>query len=80
MATARYDFERYLNVRTAYGASFSPNGKRLRVQPNTVRRHLETGQLRGFKLGRRSGWRIQREDMERFISIRFNTATPGEVE
>jgi Tol biopolymer transport system component len=29
MASARYDFERYLNVRTAYGASFSPDGKQL---------------------------------------------------
>ena len=25
----RYDFERYLNIRTAYGASFSPDGTRI---------------------------------------------------
>jgi dipeptidyl aminopeptidase/acylaminoacyl peptidase len=29
MPTEPYDFERYLNVRSAYGASFSPNSKRL---------------------------------------------------
>lgn len=29
MATKPYSFERYLNVRTAYGASFSPDGRRL---------------------------------------------------
>jgi len=29
MAAAGYGFERYLNVRTAYGASFSPDGARL---------------------------------------------------
>src|SRR6266571_6240311 len=29
MTTERYSFERYLNVRSAYGASFSPDGKRL---------------------------------------------------
>ncbi len=29
MTTEHYDFERYLNVRTAYGPSFSPDGQRL---------------------------------------------------
>lgn len=29
MATEKYSFERYLNVRSAYGASFSPDGRRL---------------------------------------------------
>jgi len=29
MPTSPYDFERYLNVRSAYGASFSPNSKHL---------------------------------------------------
>lgn len=29
MATTNYPFERYLNVRNAYGASFSPNGQHL---------------------------------------------------
>ncbi len=29
MLTERYNFERYLNVRMAYGASFSPDGQRL---------------------------------------------------
>jgi len=29
MTTEQYDFERYLNVRTAYGTSFSPDGQRL---------------------------------------------------
>src|SRR5947209_181569 len=29
MLTERYNFERYLNVRMAYAASFSPDGQRL---------------------------------------------------
>jgi Tol biopolymer transport system component len=29
VATEKYSFERYLNVRSAYGASFSPDGGRL---------------------------------------------------
>ncbi|HKF36827.1 MAG TPA: hypothetical protein VKB35_07985, partial [Ktedonobacteraceae bacterium] len=29
MPTTKYPFERYLNVRMAYGPSFSPGGKRL---------------------------------------------------
>src|SRR6266581_4960950 len=29
MMAERYDFERYLNIRTAYGASFSPDGTRI---------------------------------------------------
>src|SRR5437588_12194419 len=29
MTTKNYSFERYLNVRSAYGASFSPDGQRL---------------------------------------------------
>lgn len=34
MAAARYTFERYLNVRAAYGPSFSPHGRRLAFLTN----------------------------------------------
>jgi excisionase family DNA binding protein len=46
----------------------------LRVDPSTVRRWLRTGQLKGYKLaGNRTGWRVRRIDLERFVESRSNT-------
>jgi excisionase family DNA binding protein len=40
----------------------------LRVHPNTVRRWLHTGQLRGRNLGGRSGYRVPRAEVRRFVA------------
>ncbi len=39
----------------------------MRVTDETVRRWLRSGQLAGLNLGRKAGWRIERDDLERFI-------------
>jgi excisionase family DNA binding protein len=39
----------------------------LQVHPETVRRWLRDGQLRGMALGGRSGWRVRRAELERFM-------------
>jgi excisionase family DNA binding protein len=41
---------------------------RLRVHPETVRRLLRSGELRGSQpISRRAGWRIRRSDLERLL-------------
>lgn len=40
----------------------------LRVNAETVRRWLNAGTLRGVKLGARRLWRIQPEELRRFIA------------
>jgi len=39
----------------------------LQVHQESVRRWLREGQLRGINLGGRGGWRIRRDELERFI-------------
>jgi two-component system response regulator VicR len=42
----------------------------LRVNPRTVRRWLESGELVGCSLAGRSGWRIARSDLAAFVALR----------
>jgi excisionase family DNA binding protein len=39
----------------------------LRVDPETVRRWLREGQIPGIHLSRAAGWRVRREELERFL-------------
>jgi excisionase family DNA binding protein len=39
----------------------------LRVHPDSVRRWLRSGQLRGHLISRRAGYRIRPEDVRRFV-------------
>ena len=41
-----------------------------RVTATTVRRWLESGDLRGVKLGDRAGWRVRESELERFLKER----------
>jgi excisionase family DNA binding protein len=56
----------------------------MQVAPETVRRwlrlhqHGQPGGLRGVQLARRSGWRIQRRDLEAFIEQRSAPQTGGQ--
>lgn len=42
----------------------------LKVNPETVKRWLRAGALRGSYLSDRAGWRIRREEIERFMRER----------
>lgn len=41
---------------------------RLKVNPETVRRWLRSGQMRGTLLGDRAGWRIPKSEVDEFLS------------
>ena len=42
----------------------------LHVHPETVREWIRTGQLRGVRLGKRSGFRVAASDLQAFIEGR----------
>ena len=44
----------------------------LKVYPGTVRRWLRDGKLVGVSLGDRAGWRIAKDDLERFLQQQRN--------
>lgn len=44
----------------------------LRVSREHVRRLIRSGQLKGFKVGRRGGYRIREEDLRSYIVRRSN--------
>jgi excisionase family DNA binding protein len=45
--------------------------RQLTLHPETVRRWLRDGRLRGIRLGeRRAGWRISQADLDAFLSSR----------
>ena len=44
--------------------------ERLKVNPETVKRWLRRGELRGSILGDRAGWRVSDEEMHRFMEAR----------
>lgn len=39
----------------------------LRVHPETVREWIRTGKLRGVRLGKRSGFRVEEGDLRAFV-------------
>jgi excisionase family DNA binding protein len=46
--------------------------KRVGVTPETVRRWLRGKALRGYRTGRKAGWRIQASDLKAFIEEHMN--------
>jgi excisionase family DNA binding protein len=42
--------------------------KRLQIHPETVRRWLREGRLEGILMGRRGGWRIKPESVEKLLA------------
>jgi excisionase family DNA binding protein len=54
------DDERFLTVDEV--------SERLRLHPDTVRRMLRKGRIRGHRISRRGGWRIRYRDFERFAT------------
>ena len=54
--------------------------ERLRVDPETVRRWLRAGKLRGLLLSQQGGYRIPDSELRRFISERLGSqAEPDEL-
>ena len=54
---------------------------RLRVHPETVRRWLRTGQMRGVRVGgRRTGWRIRLSEVKLVLSGAKQLELPGPAE
>jgi excisionase family DNA binding protein len=51
--------------------------KLLKVHPESVRRWLRTGEMRGSQLGDRTGWRVSREEVGRFMRERENIPENG---
>ncbi len=49
----------------------------MKVNHETVRRWLRTGELKGIQLGSKAGWRIRESDFQAFLRAREN-ALPGQ--
>ena len=41
--------------------------ERLKVHPESVRRWLRDGRMRGFRMARRAGWRVTEAEVRRFL-------------
>ena len=46
--------------------------ERLRVNPRTIIRHIEKGELRAVKLPTPAGWRISEADLRAWLESRAN--------
>lgn len=46
--------------------------RRIGVTSETVRRWLRSKALRGYRAGRKAGWRIQASDLKAFIEAHMN--------
>ena len=44
--------------------------ERVKVNPETVKRWLRRGELRGSILGDRAGWRVSEEEVRRFMEAK----------
>jgi excisionase family DNA binding protein len=44
--------------------------ERLRINPQTIRRWLRDGELRGHHFGGPAGWRVRENDLEDFLNSR----------
>ncbi len=51
----------------------------LKVNPETVKRWLRGGEMRGSLLSDRAGWRIAREEVDRFMRARENLDLTGKA-
>ncbi len=51
----------------------------LKVNPETVKRWLRGGEMRGSLLSDRAGWRVAREEVNRFMRERENLALTGKA-
>jgi excisionase family DNA binding protein len=51
----------------------------LKVNPESVRRWLRTGEMIGSQLGNRSGWRISRDEVARFMREREHAPETGKA-
>jgi excisionase family DNA binding protein len=47
--------------------------EQVQVTPETVRRWIKTGQLRGHAVSRRLGFRVRRADLNEFLKLRDST-------
>ena len=47
--------------------------EQVQVTPETVRRWIKTGQLRGHAVSRRLGFRVRRADLNEFLNLRDST-------
>ena len=45
--------------------------ERLQVSSQTVQLWLRTGQLPGYQLGRKAGWRVRQSDLDAFLEERY---------
>ena len=51
----------------------------LKVNPETVKRWLRGGEMTGSLLSDRAGWRIAKDEIQRFMAARSNAGTrPGD--
>jgi excisionase family DNA binding protein len=46
---------------------------RLRINPQTIRRWLRDGELRGHQFGGPAGWRVKESDLNAFLDARRGT-------
>lgn len=51
----------------------------LKVNPETVKRWLRSGEMRGSLLSDRAGWRIARDEVQRFMRDRERTPETGKA-
>lgn len=42
----------------------------LKLGVETIRRYLRSGEIKGFRINRQAGWRVERTELERFINSR----------
>jgi excisionase family DNA binding protein len=42
--------------------------ERVSMHPDTVRRLLREGRIKGHLINRRAGWRVKAQDVERFVT------------
>ncbi|HLZ73350.1 MAG TPA: helix-turn-helix domain-containing protein [Dehalococcoidia bacterium] len=67
-----------MTMATARDLTVKEVAERLGTHPETVRRWLQSGRLRGYRPGGdKLGWRVRREDLEQYIAVRTN-APEGE--
>jgi excisionase family DNA binding protein len=54
--------------------------ERLQVHIDTVRRALRRGDMRGYKLSRKSGWRVRLSDVDRYVTGEVSEGDAGAIQ